>query len=134
MSDPAWTFISTAVHPVTTYDVVWCHFPEIENPDSIGPKPRPALVRRPLTLDGNLYVEVAFGTSKTYRYSDLDLWISNYRDMQAIGLPQATIFQLNRLVVLPWAEEWFVKREDETGPVVGHLTEFSLEHLRFLLS
>jgi len=39
-------------------------------------------------------------------YGQYDLIIANLTDMTEMGLPQATVFQLQRLVTIPWAEEW----------------------------
>lgn len=129
---PVWSFYSIA-HPVVALDVVWCHFPYVEFPSQPGPKPRPALVRSTARRSDGIYVEVAFGTSNHARYSDRDLYVANMRDMAAAGLPQATIFMLDRTVILPWAEEWFTKRADGTGPVVGHLSDQSQVYLRYLI-
>ena len=120
--------------PPAALDIVWCRFPLVEDPDNPGPKPRPALVRRVLNKNDNIYIEISFGTSNTRRYSDKDLYIANLSNMIDAGLPQATIFQLERTVIIPWAEEWCFEREDGTGPVVGHLNQICQEYLRHILS
>ncbi len=133
VTETSWTFFPNLSTPVTSLDIVWCHFPLVEDPDDPAPKARPALVRRVLRKDGNTFVEVAYGTSNARRYSEQDLWIANYNDMREAGLPQATIFILDRTVILPWSEEWFSKRPDVSGPVVGHLSDQSQEYLRALI-
>ena len=128
----SWTYYPAVTAP-GTLDVVWCHFPIVEFPDSPGPKPRPALVRQVLNRNGDIFVQVCYGTSKVSNYSNRDLYVANAEDMVYAGLPQATIFQLDRLVYLPWAEEWFGVRTEHSTPIVGHLSQRSTEYLRYLI-
>ena len=128
-----WAFRPAYLAP-TALDVVWCRFPLVEDPKSPGPKERPALVRRVLLADGGTYLEVVFGTSNPRSYSERDLYVANVSDMVDAGLPQATVFQLGKTAVIPWAEEWCAKRADSTGPVVGHLNQRCREYLKHLLS
>src|SRR5688572_29973401 len=88
-------------------DVVWCRFPEadISKP---GPKPRPGLVRSvELSEDHKrARLEVCYGTSQLKK--DLfpyDLFIENTAQMNVLGLPQATRFEIDRTLLLPWASE-----------------------------
>ena len=60
-----------------------------------------------LRKNENTYVEVAYGTSKLDKFSNLDLYVANFNEMREAGLPQATIFMLDRTLILPWATEWF---------------------------
>ncbi|MEX2631068.1 MAG: hypothetical protein WD341_14120 [Tistlia sp.] len=83
--------------------------------------------------DGHTYVEVAFGTSNARSYSGLDLYVANLVDMNEMGLPQATVFQLGRTRLLPWSKEWFTVREDCKTPIIGHLNERMVEYLNLLL-
>lgn len=128
-----WTFYPPLTIP-TALDIVWCRFPLVEDPDNPALKPRPALVRRVMRKNDHVFVEVVYGTSNRSRYSDLDLYVANFVDMMECGLPQATIFTLGRTVILPWAEEWFSKREGGTGPVIGRLNGRMREYLNHLLS
>ena len=115
-----WTFFppNTAPKPL---DIIWCHFPLVEDPATPGPKPRPGLVRQVKVKDNKrAYVEVAYGTSKFASYSSTDLLIGNATDLGEMGLPQATVFQLGRTVTIPWAAEW-VGTLDGHGPSIGHL-------------
>ena len=98
------------------------------------PKARPALVRRTLRKDDRVSLEITYGTSIRKRYSSRDLYIANLNDMIDAGLAQATLFLLDRTIILPWAEEWFSKRDDGTGPVIGHLNSDSREHLRHIVN
>ena len=127
-----WTFITEGPLP-SALDIVWCRFPFDEDPSQPGPKQRPALVRQVLRKGNVFYIEVTYGTSNTARMSNRGLYIANHREMVTAGLPQATLFQLDRLKTLPWAEEWFCKREDGTGPIVGRLGVQSVEYLHTLL-
>ena len=130
---PNWTFYPAHDAP-TALDVVWCRFPFVEDLNNPAPKARPGLVRRVVRKEGQLFVEVSFGTSNRKKYSDHDLYIANLQDMIDAGLPQATVFVLDRTAVIPWAKEWCAKREDGTGPVVGRLNARCREYLRHILS
>ena len=89
-------------------------------------------MRRVLQQKAHIFVEVSFGTSNAASYSDRDLYIANLADMVDAGLPQATIFQLNRTAILPWAEEWFVPRKGMKTPVIGQLNDRCREYLKQL--
>ncbi len=129
---PKWTFYPHRTAP-GALDVVWCHFPLVEFPGVPGPKPRPALVRQVYNRNGEVYLEVCYGTSQATKYSDLDLYVANMNDMVDAGLFQATIFQLRRTVTLPWSEEWFKKQSDGNGPIIGSLNARCREYLRLLI-
>jgi hypothetical protein len=107
-------------------DIVWCHFPEFQHdPSKPGPKPRPALVRavRLNSERTRAEVEVTYGTSRTKSFErPYDLIIANAEDRIAMGLPQATRFDLDLTIWLPWAEEWFKSRSHGQSAVIGSLT------------
>ena len=129
-----WTFHPAYLAPAAL-DVIWCRFPLVEDPKNPGPKDRPALVRRCWrNEDGSTYLQVVFGTSNRQSYSDYDLYVANISDMADAGLPQATVFQLGKTAVIPWAEEWCIKRHDGSGPVIGQLNARCREWLKLLLS
>ena len=131
--DQVWNFYPAHTAP-TALDIVWCRFPFVEDPENPAPKPRPCLVRSSRrNKKGHFFVEVAFGTSNTRSYSNADLFVGNLADMNEMGLPQATVFQLGRTKVLPWADEWFPVREDCQTPIVGHLNARLEEYLRLLI-
>jgi len=116
-------------------DIVWCLFPEKEMPKKPGPKPRPGLVRSIRLAKDHTWgaVEVTYGTSKrTPQECPLDLHIANSTELDKCGLPQATCFILSRTVLLPWGPDFFCKREDGTGPVIGHLPQTVLIQLETL--
>jgi hypothetical protein len=116
----------------TALDIVWCRFPYEELPDQPGPKPRPALVRSVRRKNNKLAVEVAYGTSNMSRYGRRILYVCNLRDMMAAQLPQATAFDLDRRLVLPWAEEFFSGRQPGQSPIIGKLPPQSIEQLTML--
>ena len=130
---PVWTYYPVHLAPAALA-VVWCHFPLVETPETPPPKARPALVRRKLRKNDKIALEVTYGTSNPERYSGRDLYIANLNDMIDAGLAQATLFLLGRTIILPWAEEWFSKRHDGTGPVIGHLNSHSRGHLHHILN
>lgn len=78
--------------------------------------------------EDHAFVEVAYGTSRFDNYSEVDLIIANLTDMFDMGLPQATVFQLGRTVIIPWAEEW-VGPLDGHGPTIGRLNARYTEYL-----
>lgn len=126
-------------YPVATMpaglDIVWCRFPEDEMPNKPGPKPRPGLVRSvALSKDHTrALVQVTYGTSKkSPQDHPLELHITNSKELDLSGLPQATCFVLDRTIWLPWSPDFFCKREDGTGPVIGHLTQNTIMQLETL--
>lgn len=135
----AWTYYPVNSLP-RQLDIVWCHFPELDkDADNPGPKPRPALVRgagvhRKFPHRG--FVSVAYGTSniKLETRGDFDLIIQNLAERNVMGLPQATRFDLDMIVCVPWAEEWFRPRQGETSLVIGHLTPKYVDQLEVLRS
>jgi hypothetical protein len=79
------------------------------------------------------FVEVTFGTSQRREGErSLDLHITNAAEMAHAGLPQATCFVLDRTITLPWCSEFFTKRQDGSGPVVGHLPQTAIMQLETL--
>ncbi len=120
----SWHYYSIQSIPAPL-NIVWCHFPEAHDQRNPGPKPRPALVRA-IRLNGEhtrAEIEVTYGTSKTKSFErPLDLIIANAAELNAMGLPQATRFDLDRTIWLPWAEEWFTPRTHGQSPIIGSLT------------
>lgn len=95
--------------------IVWCAFPDHIRPDQPGPKPRPGLVFKVRQADNppqnRFLVQVAYGTSKLK--SDkrpFDFFIANFVDRLICRLPQATRFDLDNIVWLPWAKPYFIPR------------------------
>src|SRR5665213_4334038 len=57
---------------------------------------------------GSPVVHVIYGTSKLKAATrPLDFFVSNYQDMHDAGLYQATRFDMDTHLWLPWAEEFF---------------------------
>jgi len=97
--------------PPSAFDIVTAYFPES--------KPKGALRLRPcLVLDvlrgkdsGMIGCRIAFGTKnlKFVQRQHLDLIVQNNADLNAMGLPMATRFDLDakNIVTLPWTQEFF---------------------------
>lgn len=134
MATPKWNY-----YPLTTVpralDIVWCHFPFNAPPFKPGPYPRPALVKSVAIGPGNVpEVEIVYGTSNLKmmkrRY---DLFVVNSREMAEAGCPQATRFDLDNVIWLPWAKEFFKCRRGKKTPVVGHLSARGRLVLEYLI-
>ncbi len=130
-----WTYYPTSTLPAAL-DIVWCHFPvdlDLGNP---GPKPRPGLVAETgISEDDNPEVHVIYGTSKLkHDTRPLDFYVENYHDMHDAGLYQATRFDMDRHLWLPWAKEFFVPPSTKYyNPAIGHLSDNSCELLGVVL-
>ncbi len=112
-----WWGPETAPAPAS---IVWCAFPEHTDLGKPGPKPRPALVfavryaQEP--PDNRLMVQVAYGTSNLKSATrPWDFTIANYTTRMMLRLPQATRFDLDNVLWLPWARPFFVARQDGRG-------------------
>lgn len=130
-----WTYFSLQTVP-RPLDIVWCRYPFDEfGPEQPGPKSRPGLVRSILLNRGHTraFVEVTYGTSRrTVADAPLDLHVSNTVEMAEAGLQRSTCFVLDRTVVVPWCREFFGKRDDGRGPVIGRLSQTSVMQLEAL--
>lgn len=98
--------------------IVWCNFPLSESLGHPGPKPRPGLVFKARYVDNppgdRFYVLVAYGTSVTKvgaRPNDFMIGTASLLDI--LRLPQATRFDLDRVLWLPWARPFFMARTEE---------------------
>lgn len=120
---------STAPAP---YDLVWCHFPTIEEPALPAEKPRPALVRQAFQdQEGNAWVRVVFGTSRDpYRAILTDFTIATLAEMNMCGLKCATRFRLDREMDLPWTKEYFACLPGKPTPIIGHMPEYEVRKLQ----
>ena len=130
-----WTYFPLRTIP-RPLDVVWCRFPLDEvGIGTPGSKTCPALVRGVLLNQGHTraFVEVTYGTSRrTAAEYPLDLHITASAEMAEAGLSRATCFALDRVVLLPWCREFFTKRDDGVGPIIGHLSQTSIMQLEAL--
>jgi hypothetical protein len=79
-------------------------------------------------------IEVTYGTSKTKSDSRalLDLIVSNAAELALMGLPQATRFDLDLTIWLPWCSQFFIPRPGQPTPIMGHLTQTATMQLETL--
>ena len=128
--------VGYAFYPFSTapapFDIVWSRFPYVEEPNIPAPKARPALVRQAFAdQDGNPWVEVVYGTSKDpYSNSIIHFSIVTLAEMNVCGLKQATRFDLNRTMTLPWSQEFFECLPGKPTPIIGHMPEYEVKKLQ----
>ena len=111
--------------------IVWCHFPQAEALGKPGPKPRPALIFKTRYVDDppgdRFFVLAAYGTSLTkFSTRPNDFTIANSATLDILRLPQATRFDLDRVLWLPWARPFFEPRKPEdrfSTPVISVLPD-----------
>ncbi len=121
---------STAPAPCS---IAWCRFPYVEEQDKPGPKPHPCIVKR-VSGDqhGNPWLHVAYGTSKdVFRRGIEHFTVSNMAEMDLCGLWMATRFRLDRVALVPWAEEFFINPPGRSSPVMGRLSDHAVSLLRY---
>lgn len=126
-----WTYYPLHALP-RSLDIVWCRFPELDITKP-GPKDRPGLVRSvALNKDHTkARLEVCYGTSKLKKsLYPFDLYIENAARMTEHGLAQATRFELDRTLYLPWAKEFFQPKDGTL--IIGHLGDREIARLRAL--
>lgn len=101
--------------------------------DAPGPKARPALVKRASAdQDGNPWVHVAYGTSQDLnRYGPENFVVSNVGEMDACGLYCATRFNLDRVALIPWCDEYFADAPSRSSPWMGKLSEHGIALLKY---
>lgn len=130
-----WTYFPFSTLPAPC-SIVWCRFPYVEDVDLPGPKKRPCIVKRASAdQDGNPWVHIAYGTTKRVFLTDLDNFtVSNVAEMDACGLWCATRFRLDRVALVPWANEFFADAPGRTSPVMGRLSEHGVTLLRYQAS
>ena len=131
-----WTYYPASTLPAP-YDIVWCRFPEHLDLGNPGPKSRPALVMKTAVAEERLTpeVRVMYGTSRLKREErPFDFFVTNFRDMEEAGLYQATRFDFDRRLWLPWAEEFFAPPNAKyRNPAIGHLSTNSMKLLEITL-
>lgn len=122
LSLPKWAF-----SPPTLFDIVVGYYPE-SKPKAGTPAHRPCLVTHVYqdALTGEFACEIAYGTKhlKTVARIDRDIIIQNYSDLDAMGLPVATRFNLDLecRVVLEWKPPNFKPWSGHKTPRIGALT------------
>jgi hypothetical protein len=138
MPDGGWTYYPASTLPAPL-DIVLCRFPvhiDLGNP---GPEKRPALVIKTAIsetgLNGEVYVMYGTTQLKLDKRRN-DLFVTNYNEMYEAGLHKATRFDLDKVLWLPWAEEFFEKPNHPHyhSPVIGHLPVNSTKLLWYLLA
>jgi hypothetical protein len=119
---PAWTLAQPSA-----YDIAACWYPQDEAQDKPGPDLRPALITQVLQgkATGQFACRVAYGTTilKIIKRKDLDLIIDQPSDLDQIGLPRPTRFDLDRVTLLPWEPPFFGCWSGYRSPKLGSLTE-----------
>ncbi|WP_340646728.1 hypothetical protein [Phenylobacterium sp.] len=109
--------------------LVWCNFPDTPDLGKPGPKPRPGLVFKVAFAEDppgdRFYILIAYGTSKLKigKRPD-DFTIANSATLDLLRLPQATRFDLDNMIWLPWARPFFCPRkmsDQFTTPMVSVL-------------
>ena len=137
MPKRGWTYYPVSTLPAPL-DIVLCRFPQSLNLQEPGPKNRPGLIVQTAISEQGFKpeVRVVYGTSVLKRdRRPNDLFVLNYQEMYEAGLHQATRFDLDQILWLPWAEEFFVTPNVRNyhSPVIGHLPENSARLLGHLL-
>lgn len=117
------------------FDIVWCRFPEHTKPNEPAVKVRPALVRLSAKdqTTGHGLLEVAYGTTNLKQdHRRLDLIIMNSGEIDEVGLRQATRFDLDLIVQLPWCREYFRPPNGVDDVTIGKLTLAMQDRVRRL--
>lgn len=117
--------------------IVWTRFPEsVGKP---GPKCRPALVLATGLNDKHkppfASLQVAYGTSKLkldQPISKTHLIVQNIVALNQMRLPQATRFDLDHIIWLPWSSRFFEARKGNLTPKIGDLTPAYIQQLEVL--
>ncbi|MCP4025711.1 MAG: hypothetical protein GY736_05280 [Sphingomonas sp.] len=82
--------------------------------------------------DGNPWVHIAYGTTQhVFRGGWDNFTVSNVAEMDACGLWCATRFRLDRVALVPWADEFFADAPGRTSPVMGRLSDHGVSLLRY---
>lgn len=122
--------------------IVWCAFPSHLDLGRPGPKSRPALVLKARHADdpptNHFLVQVAYGTSNLKSDTrPFDFAIINYSTLSLCRLPQATRFDLDLVLWLPWARPFFEPRRSRTDqfttPVMSTLPGELQKELAWLM-
>lgn len=121
LSLPKW-----ALSPPNLFDIVTGYYPE-SKPKAGTPAHRPCLVTAVYedTESGGYACEVTFGTKslKTHQRAELDIIIINSSDLDAMGLPMATRFDLDACnrIVMEWNVKNFKPWRGYVSPKIGAL-------------
>lgn len=81
--------------------------------------------------DGTHEVEIVYGTTRLkFDQRPDDFFVTNVAEMEACGLDRATRFDLDNILWLPWAAEWFEPLHGYSSPVIGRLTDYAVKMLQ----
>jgi len=131
-SDPAW--VRT---PPARFDLVATYFPERTAPEKPGLKLRPGLVVsvHQGKTTGAFACRIAYGTKnlKIMERRHLDIIVQNARHLPMLGLYRATRFDLDHIVMLPWAKEFFGCWSGNPTPRIGALIEVYIKEFAYLM-
>lgn len=138
VGDDDWWGAGTIPAPAS---IVWCNFPEDIAPRQPGPKPRPGLVFKVRYAseppDDRFLVLIAYGTSKLkLNRRPNDFTVANATTLDILRLPQATRFDLDRILWLPWARPFFSPRDRRdlfSTPTLSVLPESAQQSLRWTM-
>jgi hypothetical protein len=106
---PEWTYHELGSLP-RVLDIVWCRFPYDFDTLQPGQKARPVLVRQRLIDIGTRRgaLQIAYGTRNLKpEQRVLDLIITDPGTLDELGLSEATRFDLDHVITLPWCREFF---------------------------
>ncbi len=120
----------------SAYEIHTAWFP-YEDTNGEGVKLRPCLVLNVWKgKSSGLYkVRIAYGTRKLKLIErPQDLVVQNSRDLDDIGLPCATRFDLDQVADVIWSEENFGCWPDAVSPYVGSLTEEYIKNYLWLMA
>lgn len=124
--------------PPTAFDLVAARFPETKPKGEL--RLRPCLVLNVLRgkADGAIACRLAYGTKhlKFIQRKALDIIVQNHDDLDAMGLPMATRFDLDEknVVILPWNEENFGCWSGYQHPKIGALSEEYIKNYAFIMA
>lgn len=118
------------------YEIHTAYFP-YHNADGEGVKLRPCLIMNVYKgkTSGIYKLKIAYGTRKLkLPERNCDLLIQNSRDLDDIGLPCATRFDLDLTAEVMWNEENFGCWEGRSSPYIGSLGEDYVKTYFYLMA
>jgi hypothetical protein len=131
-SDPAW-----AQGRPSALQIATCWFPDSTSASRPGAKLRPCLITRVLRnrATDQTACDVHFGTTnlKVTTRLGLDLIIQDPVELDLVGLPRATRFDLDQKATLPWNDAFFGCWAGYSSPIIGSLTVELVKEYAFLM-
>lgn len=104
--------------------ITLCRFPYDENSTIPGPKVRPAIVLDVEKVGNRVMVCYGTGQAHHVKLSDLrpdQVGVLDGHHVRALGLEEATVFDLNRTVFLPYDTAWFKAAPSRSSPIIGNV-------------